>query len=187
MKRYFWTDSEKWLIVADLHLSDTCYPSKELKLINDLENAPKDYGVIVLGDFIQPYYKKEDLYLRHFHLMEQLLKRNTIYIKGNNDPDISDYDGVKIIVKDCIWLLEHGHKTPDWLNKILNLFKPRMRRLEPNMYKQQKICKYIESHHKSNYITGHYHISYYDKDGRIVLLPWKLHYFDELVNQILSY
>ena len=63
MKQYFWTDSKKWLIVADLHLSDTCYLSKEVKLINDLKNAPKDYGVIVLGDFIQPYYRKENLYL----------------------------------------------------------------------------------------------------------------------------
>ena len=186
MKQYFWTDSEKWLIVADLHLSDTCYLSKELKLINDLENAPKDYGVIVLGDFIQPHFKKENLYLHHYHLLEQLSKRNTIYIKGNNDPDISCYDGVKIFLKNGLWLLEHGHRTPDWFNRILNLFKPKMRELEPDIHKQQKMCKYIESHHRKNYITGHYHISY-NRDERIVLLPWKLYYFDELVNQIFSY
>ena len=187
MKQYFWTDSEKWLIVADLHLSDTCYLSKELKLINDLKNAPKDYSIIVLGDFIQPYYKKENLYLHHSYLMEQFSKRNTIYVKGNNDLDISCYDGVKILLKDELWLLEHGHKTPDWLNRILNLFKPKMRELEPNIYKQQKMRRYIKNHHRNNYITGHYHMSYYDKGGRIVLAPWKLYYFDKLVNQILSY
>ena len=187
MRQYFWTDSEKWLIITDLHLSDTCYLSKELKLINDLKNAPKDYGVIVLGDFIQPHFKKEDIYLHHFHLMEQLSKRKTIFVKGNNDPDISCYDGVKILLKDEFWLLEHGHKTPDWFNKIINLFKPKMRELEPDINKQQKMRKYIESHHRNNYITGHYHISYYDKGGRIVLAPWKLYYFDKLVNQIVSY
>ena len=187
MRQYFWTDSEKWLIITDLHLSDTCYLSKELKLINDLKNAPKDYGVIVLGDFNQPHFKKEDIYLHHFHLMEQLSKRKTIFVKGNNDPDISCYDGVKILLKDEFWLLEHGHKTPDWFNRILNLFKPKMRELGPDVNKQQKMRKYIESHHRNNYITGHYHISYYDIGGRIVLAPWKLYYFDKLLNQILSY
>lgn len=182
MKRYFWTDSEKWLIIADLHLSDTFYPFKELKLINDLRKAPKDYGVIILGDFIQPHYKREDLYLHHFHLMEQLSKRNVIWVKGNNDPDISEYDGVKIFVKDEFWLLEHGHKTPDWFNRIINHFKPKTRILEPDIFKKQKMRKYIEIHHRNNYITGHYHMSYYNRDGRIVLLPWRLYYFDKLVN-----
>ena len=182
MKQYFWTDSEKWLIIADLHLSSVHCLSKEQKLVNELKDAPEDYGVIILGDFIQSHCKRENLYLYHEHLMEQLSKRSVIYVKGNNDPDISDYDGVKIFVKDEIWLLEHGHKTPDWFNRILNHFKPKTRELEPNIYKQQKMCKYIESHNKSRYITGHYHISYYSKDGRIVLLPWKLYYFDKLVN-----
>jgi metallophosphoesterase superfamily enzyme len=180
MKQHFWTDSEKWLIIADLHLNSIHCLSKEQKLINELKDAPEDYGIIILGDFIQPHYKRENLYLHHEHLMEQLSKRNVIYVKGNNDPDISDYDGVKIFVKDEIWLLEHGHKTPDWFNRIINHFKPKTRKLEPNIYRQQKMYKYIDN--KSRYITGHYHISYYGKDGRIVLLPWKLYYFDKLVN-----
>lgn len=187
MKHYFWTNSKKWLIITDLHLDSTHSLSKELNLISDLKNAPKDYGVIILGDFIQPHYKIEDLYLHHPHLMEQLSKRNTIYVKGNNDSDISDYDGIKILLKDKIWLLEHGHKTPDWFNKIINHFKPKIRKLEPDTYKQQKIRKYIESHYRCYYITGHYHISYYSKDGRIVLLPWKLYYFEKLVKQVESH
>lgn len=113
--------------------------------------------------------------------MKQLAKRNTVYVKGNNDPSISDYDGVKICVKDKTWLLEHGRKTPDWFNKIINHFKPKIRNTEPNMYKQQKILKYLESHHKCRYITGHYHTPYHSKDGRFVLIPWDLYYFDNLI------
>lgn len=181
MKHYFWTNSTKWLIIADLHLSSMHCQPEEQKLINDLKAAPKEYGVIILGDFIQPHYKREDLYLHHALLMKQLAKRNTVYVKGNNDPSISDYDGVKILVKDKTWLLEHGHKTPDWFNKIINHFKPKIRNTEPNMYKQQKILKYLESHHKCSYITGHYHTPYHSKDGRIVLIPWDLYYFDNLI------
>lgn len=157
-----------------------CWP-EEQKLIDELKEAPKEYGVIILGDFIQPHYKREDLYLHHASLMKQLAKRNAVYVKGNNDPNISDYDGVKILVKDKTWLLEHGHKTPDWFNKTINHFKPKIRKAEPDAYKTVKIRKYIESHHKHRYITGHYHTPYHSKDGRIVLVPWKLYYFDKLI------
>lgn len=181
MKYYFWTNSTKWLIIADLHLSSMHCQPEEQKLINDLKAAPKEYGVIILGDFIQPNYKREDLYLHHAPLMKQLAKRNTVYVKGNNDPSISDYDGVKVRVENKTWSLEHGHKTPDWFNKIINHFKLKTRNTEPNLYKQQKILKYLESHHKCRYITGHYHTSYHSKDGRIVLIPWNLYYFDKLI------
>ena len=183
MKQYYHTNNKKWIIIADLHLSSFHSLFFETELVNELKNAPKEYGVIILGDFIDSGYKIQNLWLHHSQLMQQLSKRMVIWVKGNNDP-ISPYDGVILHTKNNTWTLEHGHKTPDWLNKIINPFKFGRKGFDinvPSDKRKHKLKKYIESHPRHKYITAHYHIEYFGKDGRISILPWKVYYLDKLI------
>lgn len=125
MNRIYWVkDPENWIIIADVHLTKDFTPAEDEELIEQLEEY-SDYKVLVNGDFLNHHVSFKDAFIYHSLLMRELASHpEVVFLNGNNDPDISQYDEAVFLDKNfTMWTIKHGHSLPKFLCRLLNLFK----------------------------------------------------------------
>ena len=166
----------KWILIADVHLNNETINDPLLDiLIQDLNDIRfLKYSILLVGDFLSAYYTIEKAWLFYPNLMEAIYQHpNVVYLRGNNDPYISNYDKAVITIGKETWYIEHGHKLPSLICAIINLFKPRKtwRNIKRNKPISKRKLELICKHYGSNTIIGHYHQGFFDTKNKFVILP----------------
>ena len=182
----FISSSNKWLLLADMHLDKYAYDDKrEDAVIESLRTAPDEYGLIIIGDFLSPGFSLQDARIYHSLLMNEILKRKTIFLNGNNDPYIG-YDAASIFNRDLneYIKIKHGHTVPKLVCSFFNIFKIK-KDIDVTWKKREKLDKAFRLlsflNKRKDIVIGHYHFEYFDDDHFVgVLAPRKIYYFDRL-------
>lgn len=150
----------------------------------ELMQLPLDYGIIVVGDFLSPGFSFNDCHVYHYLLMQELFKHKVVFLAGNNDPFISNYQraifdeykGEKVII-------EHGDRRPRIINAFFNLFKTSNTQRKENRKCIKKAVKKLNSFKDGKHIIAHYHAAVATVKG-VSIADWKLYFIDELIKPV---
>lgn len=187
MKNIFWIkDPESWIVIADLHLTKDYAAEDDDKLIKQL-SAYRNFKVLVNGDFLNHHTAFKDAFYYHNHLMYELSKHpDVVFLNGNNDPYISQYDEAVFEDNDhTVWTVKHGHKMPKFLCKFINIFKRYKVRPErecPIKPRTKLYDKWDRKYGLSCTIIAHYHFEYTEIYDFLVMKPRKIYKLSEITN-----
>lgn len=172
--KQFASFSKKWLLLTDLHLNrDTSWDSK---VVQNIREAGPEYGVIVMGDFLDYNMTFAEVFMIHRELFEALSQRNTIFLKGNCDSKVfSSYRAVIIYLESSNITIKHGHI---FSNSFMNFLKKSRKLVNSSTLKMiKKINK------KQNLIIGHYHFEYINPIKKVAILsPRKVYRLEEVLD-----
>ena len=98
--RNYWIETNKFLILADVHLGRFNYSNKQLEKLKNLLKKRKK--IILLGDFFDFWYLKvEKIKENFFDIVELVEKKNNegklVYIKGNHDWEVEKHFNIEAV------------------------------------------------------------------------------------------